>query len=62
MFATIKHRDQNSPIHGDTARDVGLSARMIKQAINALQQRSAMVHNTAQKLSQLVGVFQLSQR
>ncbi|WP_297810835.1 methyl-accepting chemotaxis protein [uncultured Methylophaga sp.] len=62
MFATIKQLDQNSQIHGETARDVGHSAGLMNQAIDALQQRSVMVRNTAQKLSQLVGVFQVSQR
>lgn len=60
MFATIKQLDQNSQIHGETARDVGHSAGLMTQAIDALQQRSVMVRNTAQKLSQLVGVFQVS--
>jgi methyl-accepting chemotaxis protein len=62
MFATIKQLDQNSQIHGETARDVGQSAGLMTQAIDALQQRSVMVRNTAQKLTQLVGVFQVSQR
>ncbi len=62
MFATIKQLDQNSQIHGETARDVGHSAGLMTQAIDALQQRSVMVRNTAQKLSQLVGVFQVSHR
>lgn len=60
MFATIKQLDQNSQIHGETARDVGHSAGLMTQSIDALQQRSVMVRNTAQKLSQLVGVFQVS--
>jgi len=62
MFATIKQLDQNSQIHGETARDVGHSAGLMTQAIDALQQRSVMVRNTARKLTQLVGVFQVSQR
>lgn len=62
MFATIKQLDHNSQIHGETARDVGHSAGLMTNAIDALQQRSAMVRNTAQKLSQLVGVFQVSHR
>jgi methyl-accepting chemotaxis protein len=62
MFATIKQLDQNSQIHGETARDVGHSAGLMTNAIDALQQRSVMVRNTAQKLSQLVGVFQVSHR
>lgn len=62
MFATIKQLDQNSQIHGETARDVGHSAGLMTQAIDALQQRSVLVRNTAQKLSQLVGVFQVSHR
>lgn len=62
MFATIKQLDHNSQIHGETARDVGHSAGQMTQSIDALQQRSVMVRNTAQKLSQLVGVFQVSQR
>lgn len=62
MFATIKQLDHNSQIHGETARDVGHSAGLMTQSIDALQQRSVMVRNTAQKLSQLVGVFQVSIR
>lgn len=62
MFATIKQLDHNSQIHGETARDVGHSAGLMTQSIDALQQRSVMVRNTAQKLSQLVGVFQVSTR
>lgn len=62
MFATIKQLDHNSQVHGETARDVGHSAGLMTQAIDALQQRSVMVRNTAQKLSQLVGVFQVSHR
>ncbi len=62
MFSTIKQLDQNSQLHGDTARNVGQSASLMTQAINALQHRSVMVKNTAQKLSQLVGVFSVSTR
>jgi methyl-accepting chemotaxis protein len=62
MFATIKQLEQNSQIHGETARDVGHSAGLMTQAIDALQQRSVMVRNTAHKLTQLVGVFQVSPR
>ncbi|WP_438969890.1 methyl-accepting chemotaxis protein [Methylophaga sp.] len=62
MFATIKQLDQNSQLHGSTARDVGHSAGLMTHAIDALQQRSVMVRNTARKLSQLVGVFQVSHR
>ncbi len=62
MFSTIKQLDQNSQLHGVTARDVGQSASLMTQAIDALQHRSVMVKNTAQKLSQLVGVFSVSTR
>jgi methyl-accepting chemotaxis protein len=62
MFSTIKQLDQNSQLHGVTARDVGKSASLMTQAIDALQHRSVMVKNTAQKLSQLVGVFSVSTR
>ncbi|WP_292441477.1 methyl-accepting chemotaxis protein [Methylophaga sp.] len=62
MFATIKQLEKNSQIHGETARDVGHSAGLMTQAIDALQQRSVMVRNTAHKLTQLVGVFQVSPR
>lgn len=62
MFATIKQLDQNSQLHGETARDVRHSASLMTESVDALQQRSVMVRNTAQKLSQLVGVFQVSQR
>ncbi|WP_330109871.1 methyl-accepting chemotaxis protein [Methylophaga thalassica] len=60
MFSTIKQLDQNSQLHGATARDVGHSASLMTQAIDTLQHRSVMVKNTAQKLSQLVGVFSVS--
>lgn len=62
MFATIKQLEQNSQLHGETARDVGSSASLMSQAIDALQNRSVMVRTTAQKLSQLVSVFQVSTR
>ena len=62
IFATIKQLDHNSHVHGDTARQVGASADQLQTAVNALQQRSSSVRNTAHKLSQLVGVFQVSAR
>ena len=62
IFATIKQLDHNSHIHGDTARQVGASADQLQTAVHALQQRSSSVRNTAHKLSQLVGVFQVSSR
>ena len=62
MFATIKQLEQNSQVHGDTARDVGLSTGLMSEAIAALQTRAVMVKSTAQKLSQLVGVFEVSSR
>lgn len=62
MFSTIKQLANNSHIHGDTARQVGVSAEQLKSAVSALQDRSTMVRNTAQTLSQLVGVFQVSTR
>ncbi|MDX1572924.1 MAG: methyl-accepting chemotaxis protein [Methylophaga sp.] len=62
IFATIKQLDHNSHVHGDTARQVGASADQLQSAVNALQQRSSSVRNTAHKLNQLVGVFQVSTR
>jgi methyl-accepting chemotaxis protein len=62
MFATIKQLEQNSQVHGETARNVGSSANLMTQSIEALQDRSVMVRTTAQKLTQLVGVFQVSAR
>jgi len=62
MFATIKQLEQNSQQNGTTARDVGSSASLMKDSIDALQRRSTVVQTTAQKLSQLVGVFQVSTR
>ncbi len=62
IFATIKQLDHNSHVHGDTARQVGASADQLQTAVNALQQRSSSVRNTAHKLNQLVGVFQVSAR
>jgi len=62
IFATIKQLDHNSHVHGDTARQVGASADQLQTAVSALQQRSSSVRNTAHKLSQLVGVFQVSPR
>jgi methyl-accepting chemotaxis protein len=62
MFSTIKQLDQNSQRHGDTARHVGISAEQMYSSIGTLQDRSVSVKNTAQRLSQLVGVFQVSTR
>lgn len=62
MFATIQQLDYNSQQHGDTARQVGVSAAQMNSSVHALQQRAVMVKNTAEKLSQLVGVFQVSER
>ncbi|MCX4189020.1 methyl-accepting chemotaxis protein [Methylophaga sp. OBS3] len=62
IFETIKQMDHNSHVHGDTARQVGASADQLQSAVNALQYRSSSVRNTAQKLNQLVGVFQVSAR
>jgi methyl-accepting chemotaxis protein len=62
MFATIKQLDQTSQLNGNTARDVSSSASLMTDSIDALQRRSVVVKTTAQKLSQLVGVFQVSTR
>ena len=62
MFSTIKQLDENSQRHGDTARRVGISAEQMNGSIGTLQNRSVSVKNTAQRLSQLVGVFQVSAR
>jgi methyl-accepting chemotaxis protein len=62
MFFTIKKLDQNSHRHGDTARRVGVSATQMNGSIGTLQDRSVSVKNTANRLSQLVSVFQVSAR
>jgi hypothetical protein len=62
MFFTIKQLDQNSQRHGDTARRVGVSAEHMNGSIGTLQDRSVSVKNTAQRLNQLVSVFQVSER
>ncbi|MFT6906714.1 MAG: methyl-accepting chemotaxis protein [Oleiphilaceae bacterium] len=62
MFSTIKQLDQNSQRHGDTARRVGVSAEQMNGSIGTLQDRSVSVKNTAQRLNQLVSVFQVSER
>lgn len=62
MFDTIKQLDQNSQLHGETARNVSHSAGLMSHSVDALQQRSVMVRNTANKLSQLVSVFKVSHR
>jgi methyl-accepting chemotaxis protein len=62
MFFTIKQLDQNSQRHGDTARRVGVSATQMNGSIGTLQDRSVSVKNTANRLSQLVSVFQVSAR
>tara|TARA_R110002050_G_scaffold1244_5_gene8753 strand:- start:39900 stop:42047 length:2148 start_codon:yes stop_codon:yes gene_type:complete len=62
MFSTIKQLDENSQRHGDTARRVGISADQMNGSISTLQDRSVSVKNTAHRLSQLVGVFQVSAR
>ncbi|HEC59355.1 hypothetical protein LCGC14_0627310 [marine sediment metagenome] len=60
MFSTIKQLDENSQRHGDTARRVGISAQQMNGSIGTLQDRSISVKNTAQRLSKLVGVFQVT--
>jgi methyl-accepting chemotaxis protein len=62
IFSIIKQLDQNSQRHGDTARRVGISAEQMNGSIGTLQDRSVSVKNTAQRLSKLVGVFQVSAR
>jgi methyl-accepting chemotaxis protein len=62
IFSIIKQLDQNSQRHGDTARRVGVSAEQMNGSIGTLQDRSVSVKNTAQRLSKLVGVFQVSAR
>jgi methyl-accepting chemotaxis protein len=62
MFSTIKQLDKNSQRHGDTARRVGVSAEQMNGSIGTLQDRSVSVKNTAQRLNQLVSVFQVSER
>ena len=62
MFDTIKQLDQNSQLHGETARDVSQSAGLMSRSVDVLQQRSVVVRNTANKLSQLVSVFTVSHR
>jgi methyl-accepting chemotaxis protein len=62
MFSTIKMLDENSQRHGDTTRRVGASAEQMNGSIGTLQDRSISVKNTAHRLSQLVGVFQVSPR
>lgn len=62
MFSSIKQLDQNSQRHGDTARRVGSSAQQMNGSIGTLQNRSVSVKNTAQKLTKLVNVFQVSQQ
>ncbi|HEC73610.1 MAG TPA: methyl-accepting chemotaxis protein, partial [Methylophaga aminisulfidivorans] len=60
MFTTIKQLDNNSQRHGETAKNVGVSAIQMTGAIDELQQRSVMVKNTAGRLNQLVSVFTVS--
>ena len=53
---------ENSQRHGDTARRVGVSAEQMNTSVGMLQDRSVSVKNTAQRLNQLMGVFQVSPR
>jgi methyl-accepting chemotaxis protein len=62
MFSTINQLNQNSHRHGDTARRVGISAEQMNGSIGTLQHRSVSVKDTAQRLTQLVDVFQVTQR
>lgn len=62
MFSTIKLLNENSQTNSDTAREVGLSVEQMNASVSSLQDRSVSVKNTAQRLNQLVSVFEVSPR
>ena len=61
MFEIIQQIDASGQKYGSTVRSVASSSTNMKHSIGELQTSTMMVRNTANKLHQLVGQFQVSQ-
>jgi methyl-accepting chemotaxis protein len=62
MFDIIQQLDASGQQHGNTIRSVASSTTDMNQSIGELQTSSELMGNTANKLHQLVGQFQVSER
>lgn len=62
MFGIIQQIDASGKQYDNTVRSVASSSTNMKKSIGELQTSSSLVRNTANKLHQLVGQFQVSQR
>ncbi len=62
MFNTIHHIDQNSQQHGEQVRELSSANNTMSKVVRALQTSSDRLKNTATKLHQLAGEFQVSSR
>jgi methyl-accepting chemotaxis protein len=62
MFDIIHHIDSNSQQHGHHVRDVATASQTMNKVVRALQISSDRLKNTATKMHQLAGSFQVSSR
>jgi methyl-accepting chemotaxis protein len=62
MFDIIHHIDNNSQQHGHHVREVTSASHTMNKVVRALQTSSDRLKNTATKLHQLAGVFQVTAR
>lgn len=62
MFDIIHHIDSNSQQHGHHVREVATASHTMNKVVRALHTSSDRLKNTAVKLHQLAGVFQVTSR
>lgn len=62
MFDIIHHIDSNSQQHGHHVREVASASNTMSKVVRALQTSSDRLKNTAAKLQELAGVFQVTTR
>lgn len=62
MFDIIHHIDSNSQQHGHHVSEVASASQTMNKVVRALQTSSDRLKNTATKLHQLAGVFQVTAR
>jgi len=62
LFDIIHHIDSNSQQHGTHVRDVASASQTMNKVVRALQISSDRLKNTATKMHQLTGSFQVSSR
>ncbi len=62
MFDIIHHIDNNSQQHGHHVREVASASQTMNKVVRALHTSSDRLKNTATKLHQLAGVFQVTAR